>query len=293
MPEDSAAEVQAKAEAYQKVNESVQYRKQRQIADLWTAAFFWKIEQPKKTSYEAIAPTQAQLHRLRAGQDVQIGLLAKVAELSLENEFFHWPLEFAEVAAQGGFDSVLGNPPWERIKLQEEEFFAQRDPQIASAPNKAARQRLIDQLAQNNPALAVDFETAKHAAECSSKFMRNSYRYPLSAIGDVNTYALFAEHFRNLTCSIGYAGVIVPTGIVTDDTTKDFFGDLIRKGQLSRVIGFENESFIFPAIHHSTKFCCLILNWAILERETYRFHILLSKFRATKTKNSPLFSFSR
>ncbi len=284
MPEDSAAEVQAKAEAYQKVNESVQYRKQRQIADLWTAAFFWKIEQPKKTSYEAIAPTQAQLHRLRAGQDVQIGLLAKVAELSLENEFFHWPLEFAEVAAQGGFDSVLGNPPWERIKLQEEEFFAQRDPQIASAPNKAARQRLIDQLAQNNPALAVDFETAKHAAECSSKFMRNSYRYPLSAIGDVNTYALFAEHFRNLTCSIGYAGVIVPTGIVTDDTTKDFFGDLIRKGQLSRVIGFENESFIFPAIHHSTKFCCLILIGQSLKEKPIDFIFFCRNFEQLKQK---------
>ena len=52
---------------------------------------------------------------------------------------FHWPLEFPDVMAAGGFDVVLGNPPWERIKLQEQEFFASRDPEIAQAPNAAAR----------------------------------------------------------------------------------------------------------------------------------------------------------
>jgi hypothetical protein len=67
--------------------------------------------------------------------------------------FFHWPLEFSEVFAADGFDVVLG-PPWERIKLQEQEFFAARDPEIAKAPNGAARQRLIDTLPPRNPARA-------------------------------------------------------------------------------------------------------------------------------------------
>ncbi len=52
---------------------------------------------------------------------------------------FHWPLEFPDIMAAGGFDVVLGNPPWERIKLQEQEFFAAREPEIAEAPNAAAR----------------------------------------------------------------------------------------------------------------------------------------------------------
>ena len=50
---------------------------------------------------------------------------------------FHWPLEFSDIMATGGFDVVLGNPPWERIKIQEQEFFAAREPEIAEAPNAA------------------------------------------------------------------------------------------------------------------------------------------------------------
>ena len=85
---------------------------------------------------------------------------------------FHWPLEFPDVMAAGGFDVVLGNPPWERIKLQEQEFFAARDPEIAKAPNAAARGRLIAKLKDAEPgtrerALYEEFEAAKRIAEAS------------------------------------------------------------------------------------------------------------------------------
>jgi hypothetical protein len=271
MPEDNAAEVQAKAEAYQKVNESNEYRKQRQIADLWTAAFFWKIEDLSGRSLEIAAPTHAQLRRLRSGSQLQAGLLQKVQQLSEAQGFFHWPLEFAEVTAQGGFDCVLGNPPWERIKLQEEEFFAARDQQIAAAPNKAARTRLIKALEETNPVLFQDFEDAKHAAECASKFVRKSERYPLTAVGDVNTYALFAEHFRNLSSAAGRAGVIVPTGIGTDDTTKDFFGDLVEKRSLASLFDFENRENLFPAVDSRMKFCLLTLSGAPVKQAQFVF----------------------
>ena len=85
MPEDNTVEVQAKAEAYQKVNESAEYRKQRQIADLWTAAFFWKIKEPKGTTYEVVAPTQGQLRRLRSGSQTQTGLIEQIEKLSSSN----------------------------------------------------------------------------------------------------------------------------------------------------------------------------------------------------------------
>lgn len=271
MPEDSAAEVQAKAEAYQKVNESVEYRAQRQIADLWTAAFFWKIEEPPGKLLEMVAPTQGQLKRLRSGRQTQDGLLEQVRQLSRSVNFFHWPLEFTEAAAAGGFDCVLGNPPWERIKLQEEEFFAARDPQIASAPNKAARAERIKALQETNPALFQEFEDAKHAAECASKFMRQSSRYPLTAVGDVNTYALFAEHFRNLTNPTGRAGVIVPTGIATDDTTKDFFGDLVEQRSLASLFDFENREKLFPAVDSRMKFCLLTFSGAPVRQAQFVF----------------------
>ena len=169
-------------------------------------------------------------------------------------------MEFPEVFAAGGFDVVLGNPPWGRIKLQEEEFFAGRAPEIANAPNKAARERMIRQLSERNPALAAEFSLAKHHAEALGKFLRGGGRFPLCGRGDINTYAIFAEVMRQLLNQRGRVGCIVPSGIATDDTTKFFFQDLVKVKSLVSLYSFENEEFIFPAIHHATKFCLLTLS---------------------------------
>ncbi|GAG47718.1 unnamed protein product, partial [marine sediment metagenome] len=93
-------------------------------------------------------------------------------------------------SGEGGFDVILCNPPWERIKLQEQEFFATRDADIANAPNKAARQRLIRQLQEGNPQLWEEYRPALHYADCLSKFLRQSSRFPLTARGDINTYSV-------------------------------------------------------------------------------------------------------
>jgi hypothetical protein len=178
------------------------------------------------------------------------------------NQCFHWPLEFPHIFAAGGFDVMLGNPPWERIKLQEQEFFAAYDPDIANAANKAARQKLIGALPQRNPALAAAFAEAKYAAEAQSRFVRGSGRFPLTAVGDVNTYALFAELVRDLLAPMGRVGIIVPTGIATDDTTKQFFADLVEQQTLVQYTGFENEALIFPAVHHAFKFCIIVISGA-------------------------------
>jgi Helicase conserved C-terminal domain len=128
----------------------------------------------------------------------------RVLLLELEElHFFHWPLEFPEVfdplrpKTERGFDVVLGNPPWERIKLQEQEFFAERHAGIAKAPNKAARGKLIKALlTSSNPvdrSLHAGFQAFKHATDAQAIFVRGSGRWPLTAVGDINTYAIFAE----------------------------------------------------------------------------------------------------
>jgi hypothetical protein len=155
---------------------------------------------------------------------------------------------------------VLGNPPWERIKLQEKEFFAARSAEIANAANKAEREKLIKQLASKNPELAQAFEAAKYDAEAQSKFVRESGRFPLTAVGDVNTYALFAEIASRLISPQGRAGVIVPTGIATDDTCKKFFGDLIQKEAIASLYDFENRDALFSAVHRSYKFSLLCMS---------------------------------
>src|SRR5690606_34746069 len=115
---------------------------------------------------------------------------------------------------------------------------------IATAPNKAARQRLINALPQTNPALAREFAQAKYSAEASSRFMRGGERYERTARGDINTYSVFAELFSRLLNPRGAAGMIVPTGIATDDTNKVFFGYLVESQRLGSLLDFENRDAI-------------------------------------------------
>jgi hypothetical protein len=180
------------------------------------------------------------------------------------------------VFAQGGFDVVLANPPWERIKLQEQEFFGPRHPAIATAANAAARTRMIEALnaAYASPAdrrLYRDFISAKRGAEGTSLFAHDSERFPLTGAGDVNLYALFAECIAQLIGGVrdstvspaptfaGRAGMITPTGIATDDSTKAFFDAIATGGHISSLYDFENREAIFPAVHRSYKFCALTL----------------------------------
>ncbi len=257
MPEDDSAQVQAKAQAFAEYQQTQEYIQNRLEYDLWTAAFFWPI--PKGDAEQMLAPTQQELLTLRAGGKLNVQLVERIREMAECLNFFHWELAFPQIFAgeNSGFDCVLGNPPWERIKLQEDEFFAVRDPKIATASNKAARKKLINELTLSNPSLAVAFMEAKHASDAQGKFARSSSRYQLTGVGDVNTYSIFTEHFRSLLSPLGRAGIIVPTGIATDDTTKAFFSDLMEKQVLSQIIGFENEAFIFADVHHAFKFCAL------------------------------------
>ncbi|HOL44291.1 MAG TPA: N-6 DNA methylase, partial [Methanothrix sp.] len=176
----------------------------RAACDLWVAAFFQWYDQSKPGGIT----TAALRGCLRSGDACpEMGLARTLAR---NNRFFHWPLEFPEVFEQGGFDVVLGNPPWERIKLQEQEFFATRDPEIANAPNAAARKRLIKRLAETKPELWKEYLDTLHNAESTSRFLRGSGLYPLTGRGDINTYSVFAERMRRLLRDGGRAGIIVP-----------------------------------------------------------------------------------
>jgi hypothetical protein len=281
MPEDDAGQVAAKAAAYETLQVDYHVQHRRLLADLWTAAFFWRL-QPAPSGALTV-PTQGEWRNARLGKP-SLGLATEAQRISGELNFFHWPMEFPDIFEQGGFDCVLGNPPWERLKLQEDEFFAQRDPEIANADNKAARQRLIEALNQTNPGLARDFQEAKHAADAQGKFARSSGRYLLTGTGDVNTYSIFTEHFRSLLSPLGQAGIIVPIGIATDDTTKEFFSDLMEKQVLSQIIGFENESFIFTNVHHAFKFCALSFTGTGLTTEVADFVFLCRYFEHVKQK---------
>ncbi len=209
IPETTPKEVREKEEKYKQTRKNEGWWKDYSACNLWTTAFFISL---KKENLELLPSTKALAEVLR-GDLTNKKLIDAANKLAEEKYFFHWCLEFPEVFEAGGFDCVLGNPPWERIKLQEKEFFAARSVDIANAQNKSVREKLIKELPKQNPALAQAFEDAKHDAEAQSKFIREGVRFPLTAVGDINTYAVFAETTRSLISVDGRVGIIVPTGI--------------------------------------------------------------------------------
>lgn len=247
-----------KEERWDGILGSPEYRHQKFVADAWCAAFVWPKQPGELTD---AAPTNELWRQLRDAQGKAPALTTRtVEELSAQYRFFHWHLQFPQVFAKGGFDVVLGNPPWERVKLQEAEWFAAKRPDIAMAPNASARKRLIASLINDEPLLHAEFRTAVRTAEGESAFLRTSARFPLCGRGDINSYAVFAETFYTIARTFSGCGLIVPSGILADDTTKLFFKEIQQARALTQAIDFENNETLFPGVGHGRmRFCLLTL----------------------------------
>ena len=257
-PDDTLGEVQGKEAQFRRLVVSGEYRHRQLVADAWCAAFV----QPKGVGAgrdPALCITTDTLRGLETDPDALAPAQRREVErFAREYQFFHWHLAFPEVfegGGGGGFDCVLGNPPWERVKLQEKEWFAVRSPEIADAPNAAARKRMIRALADDDPELHRAFLGALRRSEGWSHLMRNTARYPLCARGDINSYAVFAEGMRNVLNERGRVGCVLSTGIATDDTTKFFFQDVVGTKSLVSLFDFENRRGLFPDVDSRMKFC--------------------------------------
>lgn len=265
MAQDDLESVEAKALGFADMRASQDWQSLKTASDLYISANFYMAAffMPKAAMGADAMPLTEHVWQA-AGGEAPPEHLRQGARLTSEKvSAFHWFIEFPEIMERdGGFDVVIGNPPWERIKLQEQEFFAARSPAIASALNKAARQKLIDTLEEADPDSADgrlwrDFVFAKRAAEAASEFARSSDRYPLTGRGDVNTYALFAELFSRLVKTTGRAGVIVPTGIATDSFTSAFFGYLVSTRKLQSLFSFYEIRGWFRGTDDRKSFCII------------------------------------
>ncbi|NTW88117.1 MAG: hypothetical protein HGB26_03120, partial [Desulfobulbaceae bacterium] len=213
-------------------------------ADLFTAAFF----AGKTEGNRDAIPTSADLARINQGIRLAPQLVDEINNLAQEHAFFHWHLEFPEVFAEekGGFDVVLGNPPWEVSQLSEGEFFASRDPSIAAMAG-AQRKKAIADLENEGMLLWDEYQKEMHACEAMNQFFRVNGRFFLTAKGKINLYSLFAELTTQLVNKSGRAGIIIPSGIATDNSTKAFFDYLLSSQRLHSLFEFENEGFFAGA----------------------------------------------
>ncbi|MDE2869213.1 MAG: hypothetical protein OXR64_12055 [Chloroflexota bacterium] len=199
-------------------------------------------------------------------------LLNQSQSIANEESFLHWEAAFPGVwrhwqnhTPEGGFDAVIGNPPWDRIKLQEVEWFATRDPDLARAPTAAARRAGIKRLREQGDPLAEAFDQAKARADRLGQVIRASGHYPLLGGGDINLYSLFVERSLRLVKPNGLVGLLTPSGIYADRTAARFFQSVSTTGRVAGIYDFENRRLgtdlppFFPDIDSRFKFCALVV----------------------------------
>lgn len=245
--------VHAKERLFRALFESDTYERAKLAADSWCAAFV-----QRKTKDSPRITTGVVRRIANETSRVLPATADEIRSLAAEYAFFHWEIEYPGVfgRAAAGFDVVLGNPPWERVKLQEKEFFAGH-PEIAGARTAGVRKRLVAALEVEDPSLHASWVAAQRRSDGESQLLRLSRRYPLCGRGDVNTSAVFAELMSSLVADSGRCGNVLPLGIATDDTTKHYFADLVQSQRLGSLYGFENEDFLFPGIDHRVTFCLM------------------------------------
>lgn len=249
-PADTRADLRARERLHASLQTDPDHRAARRTCDLWCAAFVW----PKTAALAPRAPTD----RVWRTRPVPEDTLAVADELAREFAFFHWHLAFPRALAAGGFDLVLGNPPWETLSPDAKEFFAARAPQLRTS-DRAAQQRLLRDLLAD-PALAARWTRHRRRLYALAQFLKSSGRYRLHADGnlakgDLNLYRQFVELALALTRPGGATAQLVPEGLVNGPNCTAIRRALLERHALTDLLGFENSrGRWFPGVHTAAKF---------------------------------------
>ena len=186
--------------------------------------------------------------------------------------FLHWEVAFPgvwrrwqDIRPEGGFDAIIGNPPWDRIEQQEVEWFAIRDNDVALSRTGAMRKALIKRRMDEGNELALEYEAVRNRAATIRALARSYGEYPLLSGGRINLYSLFVERAMSLIKPDGFVGLLTPSGIYADKTAARFFQSVSTTGRVSGLFDFENRRLgtdlppFFPDVDSRFKFCVLIL----------------------------------
>jgi len=241
--------------------ENRDYGTERLKADLWVAQWF-------TNEIDSVRPlTTGELQELYQQMDKSMNnrtLLLETSEhlnwvekISAEERFFHWKLEFPDVFEAGGFDAVIGNPPWEVLKLKEREYFAGKDLKVFSCKKTNERRALILSLERSNTILYRAYMKGLEHYSSTGKYISWRKLYSLTGKGELNTYQLFAELFLKMRKEAGRSGVIVPTGLVTDKGNSLFFKHIIDSKILVLLADFKNGN-IFKNVVSLLRFSLIV-----------------------------------
>lgn len=285
LPEDTMEQEEIKKQRWEDLMRSARVDCLREACNIYTYAFYHTVKHEElykkndetegspehllaepqvpysKTVYRALQQIDV-MERMERGLSVPQYYLPLTSNFKSEvyreaekHRYFHWCIEFPDVFVNNGkFDVMCGNPPWDKLQMEDEKWFIGKNNEIVKAANQSARNKLITNLQESDPKLYTEYMEARAAIASEINFVKNSGRFPLTACGKIDLYSLFAEH--NFNSSKLAWGVVIPTGIATNDSTKAFFGKLIEENRLESLYDFENKEGLFD-IHRMFKFCLL------------------------------------
>jgi hypothetical protein len=229
-PDDSLAVVRAKERTLRALGaEGSPLATWKQLADLWCAPWFWdEGDAPPREAFEDLCAAVRGHHAVLPARQRDAWLSAARATARRER-FFHWTLEFPEVFAgadgsprpDGGFDAVLGNPPWDIVR--------------GDVGEGATR------------------EAARRIARRLMGFVRESGLYTGATDSHANRYQLFVERAIALLRAGGRLGLVVPWGLLSDHGSAGVRRAILERCAADAVVSFENRSGVFP-IHRSVRF---------------------------------------
>ncbi|MFH2000020.1 MAG: hypothetical protein ABIK28_10080, partial [Planctomycetota bacterium] len=184
-------------------------------------------------------------------------ILESVKSYQKHHHFFHWPLEFPDVfglEAAGGFSANTGNPPWDIVKPNSQEFFSDYDPMFRSYDKQKANP-VSTKLMAENPSIAEKWKQYCDGFAEQSAYFKEPLSYSALGKGDINTFKLFLEQFFTVLSDGGRMGIVVPSGIYTDQGCQSLRELFFSRSRIDFLYCFENRwPTVFSAVDGRFKF---------------------------------------
>ncbi|EOF6596818.1 hypothetical protein ACK1H6_004852, partial [Salmonella enterica] len=180
--------------------------------------------------------------------------LAIVDALKKQHRFFHWDLEFCDLFAErGGFDLMLGNPPWLKVEWQEAGVLGDYEPEFVLRKLSASKLAMLRADTFNAiPALEDAWRSEYEGCEGMQNFLNAQQNYPVLRGVQTNLYKCFLPQAWRLGTQKGVAGFLHPEGIYDDPK-----GGQLRAAVYPRLrahFQFQNELNLFVEVDHHAKF---------------------------------------
>lgn len=272
------------------VRNSSPYRRLKLVMDYWCALWFWPIEKarllPSRDEYlmeltmilegavyetagvvgETIplfattAPIEEQQKMVDELGFVNVDRLCEQFErLQLVNElngryrFHHWELEYADLFRErGGFDLLVGNPPWIKLEWNEGALLGDYEPSFLLHKHSAAAISLLRKETIETHALKAEYLSEFVEITATQNFLNARQNYPLLQGSQSNLYKCFLPAAWSNANAAGVSGILHPEGVYDDPKGGPLREQIYRR--LRKHFQFENKLMLFPEVDHHVRY---------------------------------------